>query len=243
MRYTRSRADEKLVKRANELGVSGACGTASSAPQAAPSFVASLVASEDYSNNDTVCGAAVGYCNSLNYLTPQSDAFTSATPPPVPITIVGTGFGYLPGVYVSGLGYQILPFAGPASSLVTSGGTSILRIQDLAGPDNQTPWDTAANPACQLYLANWTDSSISLDVNLPQGVTDLYGDALSPLSDFSPMTLFSPNNANGTPSQHCPVYGSDTLEITVANAQGGGTNSAGPICVLVGTPGPVTCPQ
>jgi hypothetical protein len=69
------------------------CGT-SSPPQAAPSFVASLVATEDWSNNDTLCGST-GACNFVNYLTPQNDAFPTATPPPVPITIVGTGFGYL----------------------------------------------------------------------------------------------------------------------------------------------------
>jgi len=204
-----------------------------SIPQAAPSFASGppeTTASEVYSAD---CGQAVGYCNSVNYLWEQTDAFTLATPPPVPIAIVGTGFGYLP--------QQILPFAGPASSLITSGGASVLQIQDYPGPSG-TAWNTTDNPACQLYVANWNDEGISLDVNLPTNETNGLGFALSPLSDFSPMTLFFPDTESGASTQQCPVASGDTLIITVSNAQGGGTSSAGPICVQVGTAGPINCP-
>jgi hypothetical protein len=209
-----------------------------SAPQASPSFVASLAASEHWGAG---CTTGVGTCNSVSQLTWQSDAFVDPTPPPVPITIVGTGFGYLSAA-AQGVNTQFVPWAGPASSLVTTGGAPLLRIQDcIGGQQGCATWDTAQNPACQVYIANWTDSSITLDVNLPVGVTNLYSQTLSPLSDFSPLTFFFPDTANGGSTQQCPVANTDLLTITVANAQGGGTSSAGPICLLVGTYGPQDC--
>ena len=46
---------------------------------------------EDYST----CSPPGPACNSIHALLKQSDAFNTATAPPLPVTIVGTGFGYL----------------------------------------------------------------------------------------------------------------------------------------------------
>jgi hypothetical protein len=134
---------------------------------------------------------------------------------------------------------QILPFAGQASTLVDPvAHNPVLRIQDcIGGQQGCATWDTATSAQCQVYIANWTDSSISLDVNLPYPTTDQYGMTESPLSDMSPLTFF-PNPQNTT-TQACPVAYNDALTLTVANAQGGGT--AGPICVYVGH-GSLPCP-
>jgi hypothetical protein len=209
------------------------CGkNTSGSTQAAPSFVASLVSSEDYGSD---CSQALGQCNYVNYLTPQSTGFSvvsapNGATPPVPITIVGSGFGYLS---------QILPYAGPASSLVVPNtSTALLRVQDcIGGGSNCQTWDTATATACQIYLANWADSSVSLDVNLPTGTVNGMGNVLSPLTDVSPWTFF-PDGGNMA-TQQCPVNPGDTLQVTVANAQGGGQPSS--VCVSIGTPGQWPC--
>jgi hypothetical protein len=108
----------------------------------------------------------------------------------------------------------------------------------MGGQSNCTIWDTATSTQCQVYVANWSDASISLDVNLPTGTTNGLDYSLSPVSDMSPWTFF-PNTGNTT-TQACPVANQDILKITVANAQGGGTSAA--ICVLVGTSGSQNCP-
>jgi hypothetical protein len=83
-------------------------------------------------------------------------------------------------------------------------------------------------------VANWSDTSISLVINAPIGASNLYQPslALSPLSDFSPLTLF-PDPGNNT--QSCQVFAGDVLEFTVRNAQTGSPLS--PLCVLVGAAG------
>jgi hypothetical protein len=110
--------------------------------------------------------------------------------PPLPVNIVGSGFGYLP---------QPLPFAGPASSLAPAGST-YLRIRDCANDQScSSPiWDTASSlaPACQVYIANWTDTSIWLEVNLPVDTQDYYQfnlrlpSTVSPLADVTPLAFF-----------------------------------------------------
>ena len=182
-------------------------------------FVASLVPHEDYS----VCGTP-GACNYVYPLSPQTDAFTTATPPPLNVTIAGTGFGYLP---------EILPYVTKSSTY--------LRIQD-DGHGSGTAWDTNAGNSCQMYIANWTDTSIALVVNAPIDAYNQYlGEGpqnwLSPLSDFSPLTLFT--NAYNTWS--CPVSMGDSLTFSVINPQTGAGPSVSHICV--GTPGtPAICP-
>jgi hypothetical protein len=145
---------------------------------------------------------------------------------PLPVTIVGTGFGNLP---------DILPFAVQSSPYI--------EIRDGGEGPGGSAWDTNSSATCQIYVANWTDTSISLVANLPIEAYNLYLNPgtpsvfLSPLSDVSPLTFFSPNAYN---MQGCPVVTGDTLKISVANAQGGGTPAS--MCALVGAPGAVTCP-
>jgi hypothetical protein len=145
--------------------------------------------------------------------------------PPLPVTIVGTGFGALP---------QPLPFAGYASSLVGAGNTQALTVSDDGEGAGGLAWSTnpasnAYTTACQVYIANWTDTSISLVLNLPVGLQDGYQTAgrlsavLSPLSDFSPLSFAA------TPQ--CPVVAGDNLTFTLTNPQNGAPYAPPPIQV------------
>jgi hypothetical protein len=185
-------------------------------------FAASLVPTEDYSSCTTL-----GACNSVNPLTTQTDAFTAPTAPPMPVTIVGAGFGYLAAV---------LPFAIQSYKY--------LRIVDDGHGSGGVGWDTNSPASCQIYIANWTDTTISLVANVPINAHNGYlgpGTFLSPLSDVSPLTFFpSPYSYN---VQGCPIAKGDTLTFYVTNPQNpsAGTSSD-PVCV--GTPGvaPQPCP-
>ena len=79
-------------------------------------------------------------------------------------------------------------------------------------------------------------------INAPIKAYNLYlptGDYLSPLSDFSPLTLYFPS-PNGYNTQSCPVNTTDVLRFTVTNPQSGAGLT--PLCVLVGsTGGSQTC--
>jgi hypothetical protein len=119
--------------------------------------------------------------------------------PPTPITIVGSGFGFMAG----------LPLAVPAGT-----SPSYLTVHDTTAG-----WSTADSSAdCQVYIANWTDTSISFLLGLPVGETNMYGTTLSPLADVSPITLSGTGSAGGPV---CTVAGSDTLRIIVTNPQSG----------------------
>jgi hypothetical protein len=163
-------------------------------------------------------------CNSISALLKQSDAFNTATPPPLPVTIVGTGFGYLP---------QTLPIAVSDSSYLEVSSN---------GVGSGTAWNTNGT-SCQMYIANWTDTSISLVANIPVGEADLDGQTgngtLSPLSDVSPLTFFS--TSADSPAWNCKVATGDTLTFTVTNPQHAGNGpSSAPVCV--GTPAIGACP-
>jgi hypothetical protein len=92
-----------------------------------------------------------------------------------------------------------------------------------SGWDTNTPGTSGA--PCQVYIANWTDTSISLVVNAPVNKQSLYQASnassafLSPLSDFSAFTFAPPPGPIG-----CPVMAGDNLTFTVTNPQTG--NSA-----------------
>jgi hypothetical protein len=151
----------------------------------------------------------VNPCTSIVH---QSSQYVPTQAPPLPVTIVGTGFGFLP-QHVDTIGSNNytemgLPFVPPPGSGLSS--SSFLRITDCpASSTCPTPtlynWDTAANPQCQVYIANWSDSSISVDVNAPVNATDYYpqpsGTLVSPLADFSLLTLF-PTSQNSIISFH-----------------------------------------
>jgi hypothetical protein len=181
------------------------------------SFAASLLSLEDYST----CGSPGPSCNSIYALSTQSDAFNTATPPPLPVTIVGTGFGYLS---------QTLPIAVSDSSFV---------LVSNDGAVSGTPWNTNTG-SCQMYIANWTDTSISLVANIPIGEADLDSQTLSPLSDVSPLTFFSTSADN--PVWNCKVANGDTLTFKVTNPQNAGAGWSGPISACVGMPGMQACP-
>jgi len=135
--------------------------------------------------------------------------------PPLPVAIVGMGFGFLPNV--------ILPYAGPASSLKSPSGVSYLQISS-DGAASGVPWNTATSTSCQVYITNWTDTSIALVANLPlPNREDGEGTFLSPLSDMSLLTFFQ-SLAPGAPPVSCPVAysaatGGDNLTFTVTNPQ------------------------
>jgi hypothetical protein len=185
-------------------------------------FVASLVSSEESSS---CTSGTAGACNYVLPLSTQTDAFNTATPPPAPVTIVGSGFGYLG---------ETLPYVAQSSQY--------LEVNDSA--NGTTKWDTGtggSGASCQMYIANWSDTSISLVINAPVEAYNLYlgkGDYLSPLSDFSPLSLFpSPSGYN---AQGCPLDPGDTLTFTVTNPQ---TKTPGAsMSVCVGTPYVTSCP-
>jgi hypothetical protein len=90
-----------------------------------------------------------------------------------------------------------------------------------------------------MYIANWTDTSISLVANIPIGEADLDSQTLSPLSDVSPLTFVS--TSADSPVWDCPVVTGDTLTFTVTNPQYPGAGpSYGYVCV--GTPAIGACP-
>jgi hypothetical protein len=184
-------------------------------------FAASLVSTEELS---TCITGTLGTCNAINGLSTQTDAFTTATAPPMPVTIVGTGFGYLP---------EVLPYVTQTSSYIEVG--------DDGHSPSGTAWDTNASASCQMYIANWTDTSISLVLNAPINAFNLYLGSLvplSPLSDFSPLTLF-PDSGNNT--QNCPTANGDVLKFTVKNPQWTGSGGSTSLCVLIGTTGIENC--
>jgi hypothetical protein len=67
--------------------------------------------------------------------------------------------------------------------------------------------------------------------------SNLYLGGVAPLTDFSPLTLFT-NSAN---TWNCPVTTGDVLRFTVTNPQT--TNAGSPLCVLVGTAGSENCSE
>ena len=99
-----------------------------------------------------------------------------------------------------------------------------------AGPGS-SGWDTStpgtSGAPCQVYIANWTDTSISLVVNAPVNKQSLYQASnassafLSPLSDFSAFTFAPPPGPIG-----CPVMAGDNLTFTVTNPQTGSSFQA-----------------
>src|SRR3984957_7091359 len=94
-----------------------------------------------------------------------------------------------------------------------------------SGWDTNTPRTSGA--PCQVYIANWTDTSISLVVNAPVNKQSLYQASnassafLSPLSDFSAFTFAPPPGPIG-----CPVMAGDNLTFTVTNPQTGSSFQA-----------------
>ncbi len=152
-------------------------------------------------------------CSQIVFQTPQSTGVSSGTlPPPVPITLMGVGFGYLPNLP------QLM------TSCTTSCSSNYLEIIDNGAGSGTSGWDTSNGANCQVYIANWTDSTISILANLPVNVTDSYNSGttpVSPLSDFTPWTLMP------TSTPPCPIgynvttLTGDLLKFIVTNPQSG----------------------
>jgi len=132
------------------------------------------------------------------------------------------GFGYLG---------ETLPYVAP--------NPAYLQVNDDGSSIGGVAWNTSSSN-CQVYVANWSDTSISLVINAPIDASNLYQPllVLSPLSDFSPLTLFP--NANNT--QSCPVGKGDTLTFTVTNPQYSPNNYSMNVCVGTAGVAPVPCP-
>jgi len=196
------------------------CGTVAAAPPqiyfAATQFA--MPATTEFAQS---CDTATqpNPCNQIIEQSAQTTESSGTWQPPLPVTIVGTNFGFLPGAS--------LPLAVASSNY--------LEVSN-DGAGGGLPWNTNNPlPACQMYVANWTNTSISLAANLPVGVTDLYqpGVVLSPLNDISPLTFAA---APPTSTTGCPVASGDHLTFTVTNPQSGATSNP-PITVSVSQTG------
>jgi hypothetical protein len=130
--------------------------------------------------------------------------------PPVPMTITGSGFGYL-------------PWGAPVA--VSANGSFPLDIQDSTG------WDTASSPACQMYITEWSDSKISLVLSeADRRSRSAYQAAEQPINTFlSPVTDVSPWMFTAAATA-CPVNVGDVLTIKVTNPQ---TNVVSPMPATV----------
>jgi len=145
-----------------------------------------------YCQNQDTTGSP-NHCVQVFNQLPQTEL--NAYQPPLPITIVGQGFGYLSG----------LPWVGTDPP-------------DLVIYDETTGWNTTNTlPGlgyCQIYISDWTDGSISFQVGLPVGVTDDNGNVtVSPLTDMSPITFFQPTSNK----VYCPIAYNDYISVTVTN--------------------------
>jgi hypothetical protein len=164
--------------------------------------------------------------NSCSQIIVQSSQAEAGNPPgpwqaPLPITINGSGFGFLPNI----------PEVMASCSTPTSC-PNYLRIQNDGNSLLHLPWDTSSGAACQVYIANWIDTNISLVAGLPVLIKDGYeqnyqpGAYLSPLSDMNYLSFFQ-NLASTAPPLVCPVaYNTaaqqgDNLTFTVTNPQSG----------------------
>lgn len=165
----------------------------------------------------TNCGHTPNNCTQVILQKPQTTekAAGSTWQPPLPVTIVGSGFGFLPNLP------QLM-----ASCASPSNCPNLLEIyDDNASAAHTSTWDTSSGADCQVYIANWTDTSISLVVNLQtqlqNGYEGLYQLGpppvyLSPLSDISPWAFpaVAPSSSTG-----CPVAYQDHLKFTITNPQ------------------------
>jgi hypothetical protein len=190
-----------------------------------------LVATQFPSPVDTTggpqnCGNASNSCTQVIEQSTQTTEVpsTSSWQPPLPVTIVGSGgFGFLPNLP------QLIQSCANTANCP-------LRIYDDGGPgqENHPSWDNAEGASCQAYIFNWTDTSVSLVVNLQPDLQDGYQSNyengagshplayLSPLADISPESFpaVSPASTSG-----CPVAARDKITITLTNPQTAGTST------------------
>ena len=151
------------------------------------------------SYEDTLSGGANS--NPCIQVIKQEVQDSSQYQPPLPLTIVGAGFGYLSG----------LPWAGTSPP-------NVVVSDDDASHGGLNPWSTNGATGslgnCQVYISDWTDSTISLLVGLPQSIENGAHTVLSPLTDMSPSSFFQV-----APASTCPVARLDNINVTVTNPQ------------------------
>ena len=144
--------------------------------------------------------------------------------PPMPIRIVGQGFGFLPSPLT-------LPLVMPSCSGGASCNSNYIEIHDAQADGSS--WDTSLNAQCQIYISNWSDTGISLALNLPIDAMNAIDPAvLSPLADMSPLT-FTPETAPPALNVFgCPIVPNDSLTFAVKNPQTGATVQLANVPVL-----------
>lgn len=142
--------------------------------------------------------------------------------PPLPIKIEGQGFGTLPPSLSLPLAVQSSPY---------------IEIHD--DQEGGGSWDTDNSADCQMYIANWTDSSIALIANVPIDAVNGALRAVTPLIDATPVTLTPQPGPPPLNSFGCPVAAGDNLTFTIKNPQTGAPAAtlAPPVTVQpLGTP-------
>lgn len=201
------------------------CGTTTTGlPTTQIDFVATQfpipVDDSSFTGSPTNCNTAMAN-NTCSQIVAQSTQVTeemggTAWQPGLPITIVGQGFGTLT--------FGSSPSQAQIPAVVTSSTSpSYLTVYNCGGGTNSDPskcavW-TAPNSNCEIFVSNWTDSSVSFMVNLPVNIQSMYqqnvelGGYLSPLSDYSPL--------NFAAASACSISGGDNLYFKVTNPQTG----------------------
>jgi hypothetical protein len=162
----------------------------------------------------TVCtpGSNPPVTNACTQIITQASEDQGQWKPALPLKIVGTGFGFLP--------ETMLPMA--------AGSSPYLEVSSDGAGSGQ-PWDSSHIPfweltgtptgTCQIYIANWMDSSISLVLGIPAGVSNSTK-ALPLLApeDISFQTFMFPLPYPNAPLP-CPVQAQDNLTFTITNPQ------------------------
>ena len=164
---------------------------------------------EPGAGNPDLCDAQdtlVGGLNSnpcIQGIRQQTQQEAKTYQPTLPLTIIGSHFGYLSG----------LPWAGAQPPY-------IVISNDDASHGGANPWSTdggvgGALGLCQIYISDWTDGTISLQVGLPTQALNGAGTVLSPLTDMGPVSFFQPTSG----TVNCPVSVNDNIQVTVTNPQ------------------------
>lgn len=117
--------------------------------------------------------------------------------PGLPLTIEGTGFGFLP--------EMTLPYA-----TTSWGSTPYLTIEDV-NPQNQFVNWSSPNSQCQMLILNWSPTTITVVPNVETHMYDGSNTLVSPLTDTSPFSLSA--------STSCAVILGDSITVTVTNPQ------------------------
>jgi hypothetical protein len=178
---------------------------------------------------NTAFGTTGNHCSQIIFQAVQTTEIPqNGWQPPLPVRIVGQGFGYLPNVTMP------LAVIGGSVGSGGSGFTNLVVQNDRASNHLIDPWDSSTNTGCQLYIENWNDSSISVVIGVPVNVQNLYlNDGLTPATYLSPVTdiswlSYEAVSPTLTGTAGCPVNAMDNLTFTVINPQnqGGGSSSA-----------------